>query len=141
MLRDSNMLAINKWLVSKYQRGGRKYPYLDCWGLVCDVYKTLGVELPEFTDLCQHTMEKGAEECFRKNVFKQVEHPSDLCLVVFFYSDRLFHVGIYYDGKLLHTNEEKNCVLEDIKHMMRFASKSITVRYYLCSLLYTQEKT
>lgn len=135
------MLAIDKWLVSKYRRGGRKYPYLDCWGLVRDIYSSLGAELPEFTDLCQHTMGKGAEECFRKNVFKQVEYPSNFCLVAFFYSDRLFHVGIYYDGKILHTSEEKNCVLEDIKHMMRFASKSITVRYYLCSLLYTQEKT
>lgn len=135
------MSVIDKWLVSKYQRGGRKYPYLDCWGLVCDVYKTLGAELPEFTDLCQRTMGKGAEECFRKNVFKQVDTPSNYCLIAFFYTDRLFHVGIYYDGRILHTSEEKNCVLEDLRHMTRFTGKSITLRYYQCSLLSTQEKT
>lgn len=134
------MLAIDKWLLSRYQRGGRKYPYLDCWGLVCDVYNALGVELPEFTDLSQRTMNKGAEECFHKNVFKQVGTPSDYCLIAFFCNDRLFHVGIYYDGKMLHTSEDKNCVLEDLRHITRF-TKSITLRYYECTLLSIQEKT
>lgn len=134
------MLAIDKWLLSRYQRGGRKYPYLDCWGLVCNVYNALGVELPEFTDLSQRTMNKGAEECFHKNVFKQVGTPSDYCLIAFFCNDRLFHVGIYYDGKMLHTSEDKNCVLEDLRHITRF-TKSITLRYYECTLLSIQEKT
>lgn len=134
------MSVIDKWLVSKYQRGGRKYPYLDCWGLVCDVYKTLGAELPEFADLCQHTMGKGAEECFRKNIFERVATPSNYCLIAFFCADRLFHVGIYYNGRILHTSEDKNCVLEDFRHTIRFTGKSITLRYYKCTLLSIQEK-
>lgn len=134
------MLAIDKWLVSKYQRGGRKYPYLDCWGLVCDVYRTLGAELPEFTDLTQHTMGKGAEECFRKNIFERVTTPSNYCLIAFFCADRLFHVGIYYDGRMLHTSEDRNCVLEDFRHTIRFTGKSIALRYYECTLLSIQEK-
>ena len=86
-------------------------------------------------------MKKGAEECLRKNVFKHVDTPSNYCLIAFFHTDRLFHVGIYYNGRMLHTSEEKNCVLEDLRHMTRFTGKSITVRYYECTLLSTQEKT
>ena len=128
------MLQIDKWLLSKYARGGRKYPNLDCWGLVRDVYSSLGIELPEFADLCQNTMQEGAEECLGQHVFRQVDQPTDYCLVAFFRSGKLFHVGMYYNNKLLHTTERRNCTYESLEHVMRFYSNHISVRFYICTL-------
>lgn len=134
------MLQIDHWLLSRHVPGGRKFPELDCWGLVCDVYRSLGVTLPEFTDLAQNTMQKGADFCIADHLFEKVSEPADYDLVACFRNNRLFHVGIWYQGKMLHTTEMKNCRYETVQRFLLFNSPIFNVRFYRCKLLSTQEK-
>lgn len=134
MLRGLSMLQIDHWLLSRHVPGGRKFPELDCWGLVCDVYRSLGAELPEFADLSQSTMGQGYDQCLAAHVFYPVTVPEDFDLVAFFHRDRFYHVGIWYQEKMLHTTERKNCRLERVSHFMLYAS-NYNVRFYRCALL------
>ena len=46
------MRRINDYLLNKHTPNGRRFPYLDCWGLVVDFYREiLNIELNEYTDL------------------------------------------------------------------------------------------
>ena len=83
MPRGLSMLQIDHWLLSRHVPGGRKFPELDCWGLVCDVYRSLGAELPEFADLSQSTMGQGYDQCLAAHVFYPVTVPEDFDLVAF----------------------------------------------------------
>lgn len=140
MHRGLSMLQVNHWLLSKHVPGGRKFPELDCWGLICDVYRSLGIELPEFVDLSQETMHQGCESCIAEHLFQQVTVPADYDLVAFFRSGILYHVGIWYHNRILHTTQQKNCRFERVAHFMLYTSSSNRVRFYRCVLLSAQEK-
>ena len=133
------MLRIEHWLLSRHKPGGRYYPELDCWGLVCDVYRSRGIDLPEFVDLSQKTMQNGARECIAEHLFVPVGTPIDYDVIAFFRSNLLFHVGIWYRGKILHTTERKNCRYEPVEKFMAHSSKAIRMEYFRCILKSTQE--
>ena len=44
--------------------------------------------------------------------FEETKTPEDGDVIAFFVSGRLFHVGIYIRGKILHTSQQKNCRYE-----------------------------
>ncbi len=116
------MLA--KYLLVKHTPNGRKYPYLDCWGLILEYYRCeLGIELPKFCDLEQSTMTLGANKLVDNvHCFVEVAEPQNNDVVTFYRNNLLYHVGIYIDGKLLHTTDNKNARLEPIRqfHNIRF---------------------
>nr|DAE41630.1 MAG TPA: NlpC/P60 family [Caudoviricetes sp.]DAL17911.1 MAG TPA_asm: NlpC/P60 family [Caudoviricetes sp.] len=142
MLQDLNMwqVNLNRYLLSRHVRGGRSFPNLDCWGLVRDVYKSIGATLPEFVDFEQCTMHKAAKSCIAEHLFFEVYEPQDFDVIAFFRKNRLFHVGICYQNKILHTTQNRNCRYEPISNFLSH-SDNICVRYYRCKLLYFHEKT
>lgn len=109
------MRSINDYLLNKHTPNGRKYPYLDCWGLVVDVYREmLGITLNEYTDLSQQDMSKALMYERQAGRFIEVDEPRDYDVIAFFIGGRLFHVGIWLKGKILHTSQKKNCRYETL---------------------------
>ena len=109
---------LNRYLLSRHVRGGRSFPNLDCWGLVRDVYKSIGATLPEFVDFEQCTMHKAAKSCIAENLFFEVDELQDFDVIAFFRKNRLFHVGICYQNKILHTTQNRNCRYEPISNFL-----------------------
>lgn len=123
------MRNINDYLLIKHTPNGRVFPYLDCWGLVVDIYReNLGITLDDYTDLSQKSMTDGANEECEKGHFIEVTTPEDYDVVCFFLRDRLFHVGVFLNGHLLHTSERKNCRFEKLDRAM-YSCKKRFFRY------------
>lgn len=120
-------MCLNHYLLNSYRPNGRKYPHLDCWGLVVYWYRReLGIELNEYADLSQKTMSEG--EAKEKAHFKKVRAPSEGTVCAFYDGrDILFHVGVYTHGKLLHAHKA-GTRWESVGNAIRF--KNVTVRYY-----------
>lgn len=123
------MRKLDDYLLNKHTPNGRKYPYLDCWGLVVDVYREmLGISLPEYTDLSQQDMSKALMYERQAGRFKEVDEPRDYDVIAFFIGGRLFHVGIWLKGKILHTSQKKNCRYETLDYRVSL-SKMRMYRY------------
>ena len=106
---------INDYLLITHTPNGRNYPFLDCWGLVVDVYREMcGITLDDHTDLTAETMQEGFNSETGAGHFREVETPQNYDIVAFFLAKRLYHVGIYYEGRILHTSERKNARFERI---------------------------
>ena len=109
------MRHINDYLLIKHTPNGRNYPYLDCWGLIVDFYKNvLNIELNEYTDLDAGSMSRGLMYERQAGRFEETKTPEDGDVIAFFVSGRLFHVGIFWRGKILHTSQQKNCRYEKL---------------------------
>lgn len=107
------MRNINDYLLIKHTPNGRKFPHLDCWGLIVDYYReNLGIELNEYTTLDARTMSRGLMYERDAGRFIEVQEPQNNDVITFFISGRLYHVGIYINGKILHTSERRNARLE-----------------------------
>lgn len=110
------MRSINDYLLNKHTPNGRKYPFLDCWGLIVDVYREmLGISLNEYTDLSQQDMSKALMYERQSGRFMEVDdEPQDYDVIAFFIGGRLYHVGLWIRGKILHTSQKKNCRYETL---------------------------
>lgn len=109
------MRQINDYLLIKHTPNGRNYPYLDCWGLIVDFYNNvLNIELNEYTDLDAGSMSRGLAYERNAGRFEEVKEPQDGDVIAFFVRGRLFHVGVFWRGKILHTSQLKNCRYEKL---------------------------
>ena len=109
------MRKLDDYLMIRHTPNGREFPYLDCWGLVCDVYREyLDIVLSEYTSLNHKTMSQGFSRERETGNFQEVSVPENFDIVAFFVHGRLYHVGIYLDGRILHTSEKKNCRYESL---------------------------
>jgi cell wall-associated NlpC family hydrolase len=107
------MRKLDDYLMIRHTPNGRQFPFLDCWGLVCDVYREyLDIELSEYTSLSHKTMSQGFSQERESGNFQEVTTPENFDVVAFFIHGRLYHVGIFLDGRILHTSEKKNCRYE-----------------------------
>lgn len=106
---------INDYLLIKHTPNGREYPYLDCWGMIVDVYREiLGIKLHDYTDLTQRDMSKGLMYERESGRFAEVKEPQDYDIVAFFINGRLYHVGLWIGGRILHTSQQRNCRYEQL---------------------------
>ena len=109
------MRKLDDYLMIRHTPNGREFPYLDCWGLVCDVYREyLDIELSEYTSLNHKTMSQGFSRERESGNFIEVSEPRNFDIIAFFVHGRLYHVGVYLDRKILHTSEKKNCRYESL---------------------------
>lgn len=106
---------INDYLLIKHTPNGREYPYLDCWGLIVDVYREiLDIKLHDYTDLTQRDMNKGLMYERDSGRFAEVKEPQNYDIVAFFVNGRLYHVGLWIGGRILHTSQQRNCRYEQL---------------------------
>ncbi len=81
-------------------------PGHDCWGFVRRVYLCeLGIELPKF--VCDATSVREVAKMFYKQSsplnpqFRRCE-PKNFAIVLIKKVDQVCHVGLYYEGRILH---------------------------------------
>lgn len=96
----------------------------DCWGLVRDVYKTeLGIQLPPIIvslDGNKYSPKDVLKEfknsdCYR--LFKPIFPPVDFCVClmgIVVADSPPVHIGVYYQGRILHNEQHGTVVFETI---------------------------
>ena len=87
---------------------GRVYPFLNCWGLVCEFYKReLNITLDLYTAYEPATMDAGYRTA--QPEFIQVKNPCFGDVIAFITSSGVcFHVGVMLDSDhYLHSRRDK----------------------------------
>lgn len=97
-------MDISYYLKIRYTQKNDKYPFLNCWGLVCEFYKKeKGVQLDYFSEDDLFSINSKYTE-FRKNL-KEIQNPHSGIIVAFFKNNIIKHVGILIDkDRVLHTD-------------------------------------
>ena len=107
---------LNHYLLIRHTPNGRKYPFLDCWGLVIEFYRReLGIELDDYTDF---SIKDGYEK--ERSSFYEIEPPHSEFgdVIAFFRHGLIFHVAVYLGkGEMPHTGLNRHCRVEKIRSM------------------------
>lgn len=115
MRRGLNM-QLNHYLFIRHTPNGRKYPFLDCWGLVIEFYRReFGIELDECTDF---SIRDGYEA--EKNSFREILPDEAACgdVIAFFRRGVIFHVAVYLGkGEMLHTGLNRHARAEKVRSL------------------------
>lgn len=97
------MIDITHYLKIIYSQYNKGYPFLNCWGLVCEFYhreKNITLDTFSENDL------RNLNFCFlsyRKEL-KEIQKTNN-CMIGFFKKGILVHCGIYLDNdRVLHTD-------------------------------------
>lgn len=104
----------NKYVGTKFKDKGRSPDGVDCWGLVCLIYKNeFGIDLPHYTECYESTNDKEilseliANESDSKWV--AVKNPKEGDVLVLKIDGMPFHVGIFiHDGAFIHCERGAN---------------------------------
>lgn len=95
---------------------------VNCWSLVALVYdKLFGDKLNDYSAGNIQSVSAAFSAAFAegKHGFTKVEKPSDFDVVVM-YRDKTTHCGVYYQGRLLHANNDaKQVIYERLKDATR----------------------
>lgn len=115
MLQDSRFLDL---VGAPFKDGGRGPDSYDCWGLVREIYKRYGYNLPDYDIGCYEIL-KVTEKIENSRAFWKQHRPPNLpvpCLVAFKVSSPMVnHVGVYIgSGKFIHTREKAGAVIERV---------------------------
>ncbi len=109
---------LNHYLLIRHTPNGRKYPFLDCWGLVREFYcRELSIELDECTDF---SIRDGYENVTSQNSFREIKAETAEFgdVLAFFRHGVIFHVGVCLGGgRMLHTGLNRHCRIEKISSM------------------------
>jgi len=100
----------NEYIGLKFKEKGRDANGVDCWGLVCLIYKEkLGISLPDYTDYYTSTNDKKKltelMKTEREEEPRWVEQktPQEFDVLLLKMDGMPFHVGIYtHDGQFIH---------------------------------------
>lgn len=110
---------ISSLVGTPFKDGGRGPDSFDCWGLVREVYKRCGIDLPEYAEIaCYDALRVTAEMASESKRWNK-HQPPDLpipCVATFRVSSPMVnHVGVYIgNGKFLHTREKAGAVIESL---------------------------
>lgn len=102
----------------KYKPHGRDKEGIDCYGLLIEYYRRLGVLFCDIdyeeTDIKSNTY---IDEVMRKTLpVEKIEKPEKHCIVELKVAGYPSHVGIYIGkGDLLHANRKQGVVIEQMQ--------------------------
>lgn len=108
-----------------YVRGGTEFCGADCWGVVVLWYKhVLEIELPNRAN--HKPGHGGLQAGFEAATnFEQIDDPTDHDLITMRAKGfDVGHIGVHYNGMILHSDESHGCVYEPITD--RFIRSKIT---------------
>lgn len=125
------MLNIDKYRSVIWQKGGRTYPQLDCFGIVNEVRRDLGLPMwPEFNGV---TKEDNGLDREAKNLMRDLS-PCDPCVgagIACYSASIVTHVAIVVelDGVLhaIECNPKSNVTITPLR---RFTRRFVRVEYY-----------
>jgi hypothetical protein len=125
------MLDIDKYRSVTWQMGGRAFPVLDCYGIVHEVRKDLGLpEWPAFEGIIKEgdEMDKAAKN-FSRNVKACMPGPG--VVAACYKAGMITHVAVIVDiDGQLHAIESNPKTNVTILPLRRFERKFVKVEYY-----------
>jgi cell wall-associated NlpC family hydrolase len=93
-----------------FKDGGRNKAGYDCWGLVCEVFRRIGIELPDYKISCEDASRINQEISIQRKEWRRCEGPIPVpALVVIRFNEVEFcnHTGVYIgNGRFIHTREK-----------------------------------
>ena len=102
-------------LEKEFAYGGRGPEFYDCYGLIMEMHRRLGIELPEYKserdpNLIQLLIVEG------RKLFEQIEKPEPQCVVSFFIKPYITsHLGFMLDDrKFIHIMLKSRVTVEKI---------------------------
>lgn len=91
---------------------------LDCWGLVMEVFRRYGIELPDFTidHFAYAKIDELAENTIETHKWEVMHHVTDkdvpLVVLMRVHPKYITHAGVYVGkGKIIHTMEKTGGVI------------------------------
>jgi len=125
------MLNIDKYLSVQWQMGGRVYPVLDCYGVVHEVRRDLGLpDWPAFEGIIKEGSEMDtACQNFRSNVTHC--SPCNGAVAACYIGKLIAHLGVVVElGGMLHVMECNPRRNVTIMPLARFERQYLKVEYY-----------
>ena len=115
-LRLHSKLNYTDLLTKEFEWGGRGSQKYDCYGLVMEIYKRIGIDLPDFKSakapsLIQQSIIEG------KKLFEEIEEPEPYCLVTFFIRpEYTSHLGVVLEDckRFIHIMEDSMVTVEKL---------------------------
>ena len=95
-----------------FQYGGRGPDEYDCLGLCIEIYKRLGISLPDINTPDSASLRETTFLTGKDEMFECLEKPKPFCFVAFKIRPHIWHAGI---------------VLEDCWHFIHIARKKMVV--------------
>ena len=104
-----------------YRYGGRDQTGLDCWGLCIEIYKRLGIDLPDVLSPAEGTHEEivtGIRQ--HSDLVSRIDQPEPFCIALFHIHSRDFadHIGIVLEDtrRFVHIYDGMNVHLVRLDH-------------------------
>jgi len=98
----------------KFKLHGRtKEEGMDCYGVCIEVLRRNGINLKD----CMETPDKAYEEVYSSTQdYKQLDHPENLCMIIFKNAEGLcYHCGIYLgNGLVIHSRHRVGVAIEPL---------------------------
>tara|TARA_B110000908_G_C10258955_1_gene457674 strand:+ start:522 stop:929 length:408 start_codon:yes stop_codon:yes gene_type:complete len=106
----------------------------DCWGLVVHCLKThFNIEADRFSGVItddHKSINRAFESEAGKKQWIEIDEPIEGAVVMLSLKTRFFHhIGIYTNGRVLHSRDGANVSLESISRLKQSGFKQI--RYYV----------
>jgi len=112
-----------------FEDGGRTKDGLDCWGLVKEVYKRRGIELPEYPISAMNAEGICNKMTDEEHKWIKLDQPEEGCIVAIKLMPQgwVNHVGVYIgDGRFIHSYYTTGVVIDRVRRW-----KSRIVGYYI----------
>lgn len=109
---------LKHYFAVQYTKDGREYPFLNCWGLICEFYRReLNITLSLFTEYTPKTMTAGYK--IAVSDFIPVDSPEFGDVVAFFTQEGiLYHVGVMLSpDRFLHSDYRHNTQITPLSFM------------------------
>ncbi|MEN6568065.1 MAG: NlpC/P60 family protein [Veillonellales bacterium] len=111
------MLQTKDLIGKPFQDGGRGPESYDCWGLVLEVFRRYGIELPDYQISCNADLnidkQINAERCNWVRCHGEIPVPA---LVVIQESGLCDHTGVYTgNGRFIHARQKVGVVKEAVE--------------------------
>ena len=112
MINYANLLGI------PFKSGGRDLNGLDCYGVVLQVYKLCGIDLPDFGSISGEMMVDNKFKIVSA-YWEKIETPEVLSVVAFWSLNPKYvtHIGVVIDNdKFIHIREKISVAVERLSH-------------------------
>ena len=126
---------INEFLYVPYKVNGRDENGMDCYGLVIAIYERMGITLPDYLPTnnvyaISATIRNALDA--NSHIAQVVDVPAQFDMVVIEHNQYLKHIGIYLNGRVLHTSRAtKHSVLESVQAMKMKGMGHLTYYRYV----------
>jgi cell wall-associated NlpC family hydrolase len=114
------MCPTDDLLGKPFENGGRGPERYDCWGLVCEVFRRYGMELPDYRVSCLDAGLIDATYREERQNWITVERETAVpALVVMRFNQIVFcnHTGVYIgSGRFIHAREKTGVCVENMDH-------------------------